>query len=203
MNPTWASWELHAQQIRGGKGPWRHVTKERRDALTGYVTTGLLNPLRTGRVPVLFAVAIDRTSFPEIDPVERAYEELFLRVDSYLARLHLAGDSHRCIAISDETRLEARLQLLMSAWRTSRGRVRRLSAYAEVPLFADSKATRLVQLADFVAHWVFRAYESGDERVLNRLVPRFDSDGRVIHGLTHLYAARHICPCVACVSRRR
>jgi len=130
-------------------------------------------------------------------------EELFLRVDSYLHRLHAAGDSHRAVAISDDTRLEARLQQLMQAWRTTTGRVRRLSAFAEVPLFTDSKATRLLQLADFVAHWTYRYYEANDAAVFDQILGGFDSEGRTLHGLVHLYAGRSTCPCPACVTRRR
>ena len=77
-----------------------------------------------------------------------------------------------------------------------------LSAYAEVPLFVDSKASRLVQLADFVAHWVYRAYESGDDSVLQALAPGFDEEGDVLHGLVHLVRDYQTCACVACSSRR-
>ena len=199
----WEKHELHAQYCRSGKGPWRRVTKEKRAQIASDTARILARPVNAGRVPRLFAVAVDRASFPRIDPVERAYEELFLRVDSYLHRLHAAGDSHRAVAISDDTRLEARLQQLMQAWRTTTGRVRRLSAFAEVPLFTDSKATRLLQLADFVAHWTYRYYEANDAAVFDQILGGFDSEGRTIHGLVHLYAGRSTCPCPACVTRRR
>lgn len=174
-----------------------------RAAFAGDVARLFTRSQGNGRRPTLFAVAVDRASFDRIDPVERAYEELFLRVDGYLGRLHTAGESHRSIAISDETRLEARLQQLMQAWRTTHGRVKRLAAFAEVPLFADSKATRLLQLADFVAHWTYRYYEASDASVFNVLSSRFDSDKGKLHGLVHLHASRGTCPCPACVSRRR
>ncbi|MGN6231165.1 MAG: DUF3800 domain-containing protein [Trinickia sp.] len=35
---------------------------------------------------------------------------------------------------------------------------------AEVPLFLDSKASRLIQMADIVAYWIFRYFQSGDSR---------------------------------------
>lgn len=203
LGPGWEQHELHAQECRSGKGPWRRVAKDQRAAVARQAAGILTGRLSSGRSPRLFAVAVDRASFPGIDPVERAYEELFLRVDSYLGRLHAGGDSHRCVAISDETRLEVRLQQLMHAWRTTSGRVRRLSAFAEVPLFADSKATRLLQLADFLGHWVYRFYESGDETVFSLLARGFDTDGGTMHGLVHLNTGRKICPCPGCVTRRR
>jgi hypothetical protein len=203
LGPGWADEEYHAQYCRSGKARWRGLPKATRAGIATDIGRRLTRPISEGRSARLFAVAIDRASFPSIDPVERAYEELFLRVDSYLGRLHAAGDSHRSVAISDETRLEVRLQQLMHAWRTTRGRVRRLSAFAEVPLFTDSRATRLLQLADFVAHWVYRNYEAADEEILQTILPGFDADAGTIHGLVHLYAGRRTCPCPACRTRRR
>jgi Protein of unknown function (DUF3800) len=52
-----------------------------------------------------------------------------------------------------------------------------------VPLFLDSKASRLIQLADIVAYAVFRYYEKGDNRFFPIIQSRFDSEGSVKHGL--------------------
>jgi hypothetical protein len=202
LGPEWATLELHAQLLRTGKGPWRRLAREERSAFQAGIPALLVRPVTVRRGAVLFAIAVERSAFPAIDPVERAYEELFLRVDSYLGRLHAAGDSHRCIVISDETHLEKRLQLLMHAWRTMTGRVRRLSAFAEVPLFADSAASRLVQFADFVAHWTYRRYESEDPSVFDELSGSFDRADGVVHGLMHMTGGRTVCPCPACTTRR-
>jgi len=116
------------------------------------------------------------------------------------------GDLHRCVVIADDSRLERSLQRWMLQWRkqgTSTGTaIRPLSAYAEAPLFVDSKASRLVQLADFVAHWVHRAYEVGDDSVLRKLLPGFDQEDGRIHGLVHLVHGYRTCDCPACESRR-
>lgn len=193
--------EFHAQAVRTGKGPWRRVPKAARDDATAGAARAL-RPLRSGRRPILFAVAAVRADFPAIDVVERAYEELFLRVDSFLVWRHHQGDSHRCVVICDETRLERRLQALMSFWRRSPGRVRRLASFAEVPVFAGSSTSRLLQLADFVAHWTYRAYEIQDSVLFNQLVPLFDTRDGVRHGLVHLTARHRQCLCPACASRR-
>jgi hypothetical protein len=202
VGPEWLARELHAQELRAGKGHWRHVPRADREGFQASVAPLLIRPLNEGRTPVLFAVAVERAAFPGIDPVERAYEELFLRVDSYLGRRHAAGDSHRCVAISDETRLEHRLQLLMQAWRTTTGRVRRLSAFAEVPLFADSTASRLLQFADFVAHWTYRRYEAEDASVFAVFSKLFDQADGIVHGLVHMTGGRAVCPCPGCATRR-
>ena len=202
LGPEWASREVHAQLLRAGKGPWRRLPREERSAFQAGIPALLTRPITARRGAVLFAVAVERSAFPAIDPVERAYEELFLRVDSYLGRLHAAGDSHRCVVISDETHLEKRLQLLMQAWRTMAGRVRRLSAFAEVPLFADSSASRLLQFADFVAHWTYRRYEAEDPSLFEEYSRLFDNDDGVVHGLVHMTGGRAACPCPGCATRR-
>jgi hypothetical protein len=40
-----------------------------------------------------------------------------------------------------------------------------------VPLFLDSKASRLIQMADMIAYWIFRYYQSGDARGYQLLQP--------------------------------
>lgn len=55
--------------------------------------------------------------------------------------------------------------------------------YAEVPVFLDSKATRLIQLADMVAFALFRHDEHQDSRWFELIKHCFDSEGAVQHGL--------------------
>lgn len=174
--------ELHTHDLRAGKGIWRSVPRETRSQVTTAIGRTMLRKPRTeGRPPVLFAVAMHRTSFPTVDPIERTYEEFFARANGFLGRLSSQGDRHRSVAILDKSRLETRLQSLMTAWQrtgsTTGASVGPLRSFAEVPMFVDSAATRLVQLADFVAHWVFRAYQRSDPSVLNQLLPAFDADG--------------------------
>lgn len=57
------------------------------------------------------------------------------------------------------------------------------SNYAEVPVFLDSKASRLIQLADLVAYAIFRKYEACDDSFFNEIRHCFDSEGGVNHGL--------------------
>lgn len=160
------------------------------------------------RPPVLFAVAPHRPTARYPNLYERAYEEVFARCNGFIGRLASAGDRHRAIAISDESKhLEAPLQQVMRQWRvggaSTGARIGKMESYAEVPLFVDSKASRLIQLADFVAYWTHRAYMFGDDAVLNDLVPAFDAgDDHRLHGLVHLVGNYRSCNCVACRSRR-
>lgn len=54
---------------------------------------------------------------------------------------------------------------------------------SEVPLFLDSKASRLIQLADLVAYAMFRKYEHGDDDFYSIIQDRFDRVGGIQHGL--------------------
>lgn len=202
--------ELHTQQIRKGSGVWQGLPKTRRDRLIQDVSDLLVTGLPDcERPPVLFAVVLHRASFPYYNPYERAYEEFFARCNGMLGRLASHGDRHRCLVIADQSRapLEFALQSAMRDWReqgaSTGAAIGRLSAYAEVPLFVDSKASRLVQLADFVAHWVYRAYESGDSAVLESLVSGFDQDDGRRHGLVHLVRGYRDCTCIACGSKKQ
>jgi len=56
---------------------------------------------------------------------------------------------------------------------------------AEVPVFVDSRASRLVQLADLVAYATFRHFERGDSQFFDVFKHRFDEVGGIVHGLCH------------------
>ena len=202
--------ELHAQQIRVASGVWASLPKANRDQLVRDISELLVGGVPTPRrSPVLFAVTFHKASFPNQDPQERTYEEFFARCNGMLGRLASQGDNHRCVVVADKVsrKLEASLQPMMLNWRESGAStgaaIGPLSAYAEVPLFVDSKASRLVQLADFVAHWVYRAYESSDDSVLRKLISGFDQEDGRRHGLVHLVHRYRTCDCLACSSRPR
>ncbi len=79
-----------------------------------------------------------------------------------LLRLRYEGDDQLGLVIADKAKYEGVLQPIVQGWRTRGTRFGRLGRLAEVPLFIDSKATRLTQAADFVAHGVYRYYTAGD-----------------------------------------
>lgn len=198
--------ELHADHMRIGRNRWRQVPKDvRQRALRDTARLLRRKYANSGLPPVLFGVVLHTPSVSH-DPYERAYEEIFARCNGLLGRLSSAGDHHRCVAISDTSRHETRLQELMAAWRssgTSTGAsIRPMRAYAEVPVFVDSAASRGVQMADFVANSIYRAYASGDTALFDQLIGGFDADGQTIHGLVHLSASYRTCHCIACQSRR-
>ena len=59
----------------------------------------------------------------------------------------------------------------------------RTNNYAEVPVFLDSRASRLIQLADLVAFSLYRNFEHNDSSFYDVIENCFDTYGGVVHGL--------------------
>jgi hypothetical protein len=155
--------------------------------------------------PRLFAVAVDKQVVSPRDPVELAFEEISNRFNLFLQRLNNGNPpehSQRGLTVMDETAHEGRLQSLARHFRVNGGRWGHFRSLAEVPLFVDSRASRCIQLADLVAWATWRRYEMQDGRFFDQLIPKFDADGGVIHGLVHYARRNEPCYCPACHSRR-
>ena len=96
---------------------------------------------------------------------------------------------------------EEDLQGLARRFREEGTRWGALRNLAEVPLFVDSAASRLIQIADLLGWAVWRRYEYHDTRYFDQVVRRFDTEGGVMHGLVHRKLATDDCHCPACLSR--
>ncbi|MCV5340687.1 DUF3800 domain-containing protein, partial [Escherichia coli] len=59
----------------------------------------------------------------------------------------------------------------------------KLRNFSEVPLFLDSKASRLIQLADLVSYSIFRKFEFNDDEFYKIIENRFDYHNGKVHGL--------------------
>jgi len=94
------------------------------------------------------------------------------------------------------------LQKLSREFRKAGTRWGSLKNIADSPFFVDSRASRLVQLADHVAYSVFRRYNTGDAQYMDIIASRFDEADGVYHGLSHKHADRLNCTCHGCLSRR-
>ncbi len=93
------------------------------------------------------------------------------------------NDRQRGLIIFDKASYETPLQSLASRFRSTGHRFGKVRNLSEVPLFLDSRASRLVQLADLIAYAIFRHLEHGDSRFFDRIQQRFDAEGGVCHGL--------------------
>lgn len=153
---------------------------------------------------ILFGQVIHRPSLgPHEDAYLIAYEGLCKRFDTFLVHQHKAGYTSKGLIVLDRSRpeREAKIRRVASELRTSGTIWGALYNITEVPLFVDSNQTRLLQLADFVAHATFRNYERHHTREFNLILPKFYCYEDVIHGLGHKIDKRHKCRCASCVSR--
>lgn len=198
--------ELHGNQMYSGRtAPWRQMDRNRRLDIMGEALDVLLQASRSVRA---FGVAVHNAAISPKDPVEYAFEEICNRFNLFLSRVFKSRggkeeDKQKGLIVMDQSHYEEPLQALANQFRirgTQWGHLRNL---AEVPLFVDSRASRIVQLADLVAFAMWRKYEHKDGRFFDPIIPRFDSEGGVIHGLVHFKPHDEKCYCPACMSRAR
>lgn len=132
---------------------------------------------------VAFAVVVDKAAVSPSDPVEVAFGQITTRFDKSLGRMHKRGNTQRGLILFDKSVHEASLQKMAHEFRTIGHQWGVLRNLSEVPVFIDSKASRLIQLADLIAYAVFRKWEKSDDRFYPIIADRFDREGSVVHGL--------------------
>jgi hypothetical protein len=191
--------ELHGSPMRVGAGVWSQVPQAKRYALFCALLRKLDNweHATTGSRIEPFVVVMDRNHSQS--PTETTYGELLYAFDASLRERRATGDGHNGVLIADESRYEKTLQAWVELARMYKSRPaqdpRRLYALAETPFFIDSKLTRLMQLADLVAHAFYRAYNADDWRWAECALPgiRDRSPRRLIH-----FTSDETCACPAC-----
>lgn len=197
--------ELHGNPMYSGKrAPWKSLARPERSKMMVDALKVLTNASATVRA---FGITVNKQAIAPNDPVQYAFEEICNRFNLYLQRYyHRRGgkneDKQRGLVVMDHSHYEQTLQALATEYRVNGTRWGHLRNLAEVPLFVDSKASRLVQLADLIAFAMWRYYEHQDGRFFEPIISRFDSDGGVIHGLVHYRPSNQNCHCPACMSRR-
>lgn len=192
--------EFHASEIFSRRiDPWRGMSRQEAQGLIKAVLDVLRKSYDSARA---FACAVHKASFPGRDPMELAFEDLCSRFDLYLGRLRGEGDRQRGLLILDESAHETTLQTMAREFRTLGTRWGVIRNLADTPFFVDSRASRVVQLADHVAYAVFRRYNAGDTQYFDLIASKFDSVEGVVHGLAHKQTVDPRCMCIACMSRR-
>ncbi|WP_370543486.1 DUF3800 domain-containing protein [Herbaspirillum sp. Sphag1AN] len=147
-----------------------------------------MNKFRTDSVR-LFACIVEKAALTGTDPVHYCFEQIAMRFDQFLGRRHAKhNDPQRGLMLFDESSTEKRLQTLAREFKYQGHSYGKTRNYAEVPVFLDSKATRLIQLADLVAFSIFRHFEHNDDQYFNLIKHRFDEEGGVQHGFHVLRA---------------
>lgn len=192
--------ELHGSVMANGrKSPWKGLRRSERLELIQRSLALISNAHRSVRA---FAVVVDKRAGLVADPVEYAFEEVCNRFNLFLSRhWRTTGKKDRGLIVMDKSHYEDALQGLARRFREEGTRWGALLNLAEVPLFVDSAASRLIQMADLLAWAVWRRYEQSDTAYFDLVVDRFDKEGGVLHGLVHRKNPEDACLCPACLSR--
>jgi len=200
---TWPSapenLEFRGGDISTGRKHWRAVRKDERLR----VFEAALDILGASAEVRLFGAVIHKAAVSPDDPMERAFEQICNRFDRFLGRLHKRGDTQRGLIVLDNSSYETSLQRLAREFRVSGHRWGQTYNIAEVPLFVDSRATRMIQFADLVAYALRQYHEHGNARFFDRISSKFDTEGGVMHGLVHYIPGDADCNCLSCRAKKR
>jgi Protein of unknown function (DUF3800) len=214
--------ELHGAEMRNAKppasrahrpaSPWADVPRAHRLAalLAAYRVLADFRPSDSELPTALFGVVIDRrfrSGRPVVDRERFAYEVLLNKFDVLLKRTRRTLDSTRGLVIHDRRIIAERdIQKWTRQWQRAAGTLPRLRNLADVPLFADSRASRLLQAADLVSYGLYRHYDPvriGADYA-ETLWRRVDTVDGAMHGCVHFTPSygSGTCACVPCANRR-
>lgn len=218
--PNLDEYELHAGEMRNAKKPpradlrasvWASVPRADRLALlaAAYDVIVSFRPTDPDLPLALFGVAVDarfRAAESQATREQFAYEVLLNKFDLMLMKARVErGKPNRGLVIHDRrVVVERDIQSWTSEWRTAAGNVGQLRNLADVPLFADSRATRLLQVADLISYAMFRQYSAErPDGVFEQLWPVFHTDKGVTHGCVHFTPSygQGECTCRPCEQR--
>jgi hypothetical protein len=192
-----AKLELHGSPMRVGAGAWGQVGHAKRIALYHQLMQmlGTWEHSQTSSKIECFAMAMDRNYSQS--PTETTYGELLYAFDEAMRTKRKGGDPHNGVLIADHSRYETTLQAWWALARAKKSRPqqdpRSLYAVVEVPLFVDSHLTRLMQLADLVAHAFYRGHSANDWAWANSAMGAFSEPARLMH-----FTSDKSCGCPAC-----
>ncbi len=175
--------ELHGSPMRTGRKGWDPYPKaDREQAILDALKCEVSD--RNPRYTRLFGAVLEKQNFAGEDIARVAFEQLSSRFDHFLGRLHnLKNDTQRGLILFDKSSTEQRIQTLAREFKYAGHSFGVTRNYAEVPVFADSRASWLIQLADLIAYALFRHFEHGDSKYFQVIERRFDAEGGVVHGL--------------------
>jgi hypothetical protein len=191
--------EFRGSDIMSGRKHWRGIRRDAREA----AYERALRILTTSRERRLFGAVIHKAAMSPNDPMEFAFEQVCNRFDRFLGRLHRRNDTQRGLIVLDESAHETALQRLAREFRAVGHRGGGLHNLSEVPLFVDSRATRMIQYADLIAFELRQYHERGNAQFFNIIAEKFDNEGGVVHGLVHFTPQDLVCNCFSCRQRRR
>lgn len=153
----------------------------------------------------MFGAVIDRRNKSQPKAERQAYEHVLHRFDEMLAIVSAAsGVEQRGIVLHDRRDgYDKTVQDLAAKWQRATG-PSKIDRLVHVPVFADSRVSRLIQAADFISYALWRYYNNTEDA---KLTPLWQLAGRGESG--ELVDVVHKCPefgsktcqCEPCTSR--
>lgn len=177
------AWEFHGTDMRDkGRKIWRTIPyDQRKEVLVSALSLITEKKLR------LFAAVIDKSSCEEgEDLTKMLFEQTTSRFDHFLSRINAQkrrSIKEKGILIVDRAKKELEIQRFALDFKHRGYTWGKLKNMAEVPLFLDSRSSRLIQLADLVAFSIYRFFEHGDAECYDIIRNHFDSVRGRCHGL--------------------
>ena len=164
--------ELHGSTMYGGSDGWKQAATvpERVQAVCDALN---LLDHEHGKIFVFVSV-IEKSLFThKSDIIPTAFQKIAFAFDNYLRSIYYKNNSQnqRGIVIFDNSTSEKMIQDLSYTYKHIGKDNDKLKNFAEVPMFIDSKASRIIQLADLVAYWIYRYYQHNDNRGFELIKP--------------------------------
>jgi hypothetical protein len=176
--------EFHGASMRTGRGHWRRIAKDIREQ----AFLDLLHIIHERKGTIrLFASVIRKNVYSGADINKDLFSQVSSRFDRLLSRIYQkTAKRERGIVIFDKSKHEAQIQQMSHDFKEYGHQWGTLKNFAEVPLFLDSKASRLIQLADIVSYSIYRKYNENDLTYFPLIEDCFDAESGITHGLHEL-----------------
>jgi hypothetical protein len=188
--------EFHAEHVKHSKGWFKNFPLSKREQILEDVYNLILN---TGFPNIIvFATALNIDVANDADQVRSdTFEEVCCQFNNFLIWQYRLGHPTKGLVIVDKNR-EDDYRKFLKKFQTST-KYGYLGNVIDIPYFAQSHETRLLQLADFCAYATWRYYEGQDEKYLKIIQPRIcrKPSTNLLDGLKHLTNNKS-CTCLAC-----
>lgn len=190
--------EFHASHIYNGKGRFRVMGPGQRMALLDAAYDVISNAGFPNLVAFVTAIHVSAVE-SDNQALGDCLEDLCDCFNAFLVRGHKRGRTNKGLLIMDRSGREKAVRQLMYEFKCQGTRRGYLGNIVDVPYFADSSHTRMLQLADLVAFAGGRYFNRNDSTYLDKIlsqVARYSSRGKIV-GLKHITRRDHQCNCIA------
>ncbi len=195
--------EFHANAIKSGRGFWRRVDKEKREAVLTDIGAAIAQ-VKEGNV-IAFAAVIEKDyEWHSEAAIRKVLEIVCNRFNLFLKiRYKDYGDQQRGLLVFAESQYQQRAKIWVNDFKRLGTQWGVLANVCDIPYFASTAESRLLQAADYVSYSVFQLYEHRASDLISPIFSRFHTTDGVIHSLVHWTRGRGAtCECPACASRR-